>query len=246
MPLSVVDVKPGKRYRFRLVSMSCDSYFTFSIDGHIMTVIEADGINTKPVVVDSIRIYAGQRYSVVVHANMKHGSFWIRAEQHTGPDGGPGGFDGAINSAIMRYDGSPKTDPTTSQIKSVIPLKESYLQPLENPGAPGKPHKGGADVSINLEISLNGKGTGFLVNNATFSAPPMPVLLQILSGAKKAAELLPKRDVIILPRDKVVELSIPAMHAPGGPVSTLLSIPSGSTDRFFTASFPPSRSEFFR
>jgi iron transport multicopper oxidase len=220
MPLSVVDVKPGKRYRFRLVSMSCDSYFTFSVDGHNMTVIEADGINTKPVVADSIRIYAGQRYSVVVHANMKHGSFWIRAEQHTGPDGGPGGFDGAINSAILRYDGSPKMDPTTSQTKSVIPLKESDLHPLENPGAPGKPHRGGADVSINLEIRLNNNGTRFLVNDATFNAPPIPVLLQILSGAKKAAELLPKGDVIILPRNKVIEVSIPAMHAVGGPVST--------------------------
>ena len=32
--LAVVNVEQGKRYRFRLVSISCDTYWTFSIDGH--------------------------------------------------------------------------------------------------------------------------------------------------------------------------------------------------------------------
>lgn len=31
-----------------------------------MTVIEVDGVNTKPLTVDSIQIFAGQRYSFVV------------------------------------------------------------------------------------------------------------------------------------------------------------------------------------
>ena len=56
-------------YRFRLVSVSCDPNFTFSIDGHSLTVIEADGQNTDPLTVNSLTIFAGQRYSVVVEAN---------------------------------------------------------------------------------------------------------------------------------------------------------------------------------
>ena len=35
-PLAVISVYPGKRYRFRLISISCDPNFVFSIDGHIM------------------------------------------------------------------------------------------------------------------------------------------------------------------------------------------------------------------
>ena len=54
------------RYRFRLVSLSCDPSYTFSIDNHTMTVIEADAVNTLPLEVDSIQIYASQRYSFVV------------------------------------------------------------------------------------------------------------------------------------------------------------------------------------
>jgi len=46
-------------YRFRLISISCDPNFIFSIDKHSLTVIEADGIETKPLEVDSIQIFAG-------------------------------------------------------------------------------------------------------------------------------------------------------------------------------------------
>ena len=42
--LAVVNVTHGKRYRFRLLSLSCDPDHTFSIDGHTMTIIEVDGI----------------------------------------------------------------------------------------------------------------------------------------------------------------------------------------------------------
>ena len=54
------DASPPDRYRFRLISISCDPNFVFSIDGHNLTVIESDGINTQPLVVDSIQIYASE------------------------------------------------------------------------------------------------------------------------------------------------------------------------------------------
>ena len=64
--LAVISVTQGKRYRFRLVSISCDPNFTFSIDNHNMTVIEVDGTESVPVTVDSLTIYSAQRFSVVV------------------------------------------------------------------------------------------------------------------------------------------------------------------------------------
>ena len=38
----------------------------FSIDGHDLTVIEADGIETEPVTVNAVQIFSAQRYSFVV------------------------------------------------------------------------------------------------------------------------------------------------------------------------------------
>lgn len=64
--VSLRDLHPAISYRFRLVSMSCDPNYVFSIDNHDLTVIETDAINTKPHTVDSIQIFAGQRYSFVV------------------------------------------------------------------------------------------------------------------------------------------------------------------------------------
>ncbi|KAF8888045.1 Cupredoxin [Infundibulicybe gibba] len=46
----------------------------------LTTVIEADGISTEPLVVDSIQIFAGQRYSFVLSANQPVGNYWIRAK----------------------------------------------------------------------------------------------------------------------------------------------------------------------
>ena len=70
--LTVFNVTQGSRYRFRLVSMSCDPNHVFSIDGHNMTVIEVDSVNHEPVTVDSIQIYAGQRYSFIVRLHVVH------------------------------------------------------------------------------------------------------------------------------------------------------------------------------
>ena len=63
---------------------------------------------------------------------------------------------------------------------------------------------------------------GYLINNATFEPPSILVLLQILSGKTKATELLLQGNVYLLPPNKVVELSVPAIHAIGGAASVLL------------------------
>ncbi|KAF5354773.1 hypothetical protein D9756_005749 [Leucocoprinus leucothites] len=203
-PLSVISVESGKRYRFRLVSLSCDPNFTFSIDGHVMTIIEVDGVNVTPLEVDSIQIFAGQRYSFVLNANQPATeNYWTRAL----PNIGPKGFDNGVNSAILRYSEASDSDPTSTQTPNSNPLVETNLHPLENPGAPGTPTVGQADVNLNLAIGFS--GGSFNVNGAKFTPPTAPVLLQILSGARTANELLPPGSVYPLPPNSVIELSIP-------------------------------------
>ncbi len=81
VPLAIVNVEHGKRsvlclvlelkttyrchnsYRFRLVSISCDPGFLFSIDNHTMTVIEVDGTNVQPLPIDAVELFAGARGS---------------------------------------------------------------------------------------------------------------------------------------------------------------------------------------
>ncbi|TFK82942.1 multicopper oxidase [Polyporus arcularius HHB13444] len=211
--LAVINVTHGKRYRFRLVSVSCDPNFTFQIDGHSMTVIEADGQSTQPLPVDQLTIFAGQRYSFVLDANQDVGNYWIRASPNVVAKGGSG-FANGINSAILRYDGALEEEPTTTQDTAKNVLSEINLQALEDPAAPGEPVPGGVDYALNLGISFT--APDFKINGTKFVPPDVPVLLQILSGQQNPQDLLPEGSVFTLPGKSTIELSIPAF-AIGGP-----------------------------
>ncbi|KAJ2850245.1 ferroxidase fet3 [Coemansia brasiliensis] len=63
---------PGKKYRIRVISMSASFWFRFSIPGHKMQVIEADGIAAKPLEVDGLDLGPGQRRSAIVTAHNSH------------------------------------------------------------------------------------------------------------------------------------------------------------------------------
>ncbi|KAJ7670600.1 laccase [Mycena polygramma] len=191
--LAVISVTSGQRYRMRLVSMSCDPNFIFTIDGHTMTIIEADGVNTEPLTVDSIQI------------TPTVDNYWIR----TVADGGTTGFDNGINSAILRYVGANETDPTTNVTTATAALVETDLRPLVATAVPGTAVAGGADITMNIVISLDATTFTFEINGATFTPPTVPVLLQILSGAQTATDLLPSGSVFTLPANSTVELSIP-------------------------------------
>jgi FtsP/CotA-like multicopper oxidase with cupredoxin domain len=209
-PLSVVNVEQGKRYRFRIIGASCDAWHNFTIDGHRMTIIEADGVEVRPQEVDWLQVLAGQRYSVVVAANQPTDNYWIRAL----PNHGNQTFIGGQNSAILRYAGAPTRDPTTNQGQVTAHFEESQLHPLENLPPPGVPELGKADVVLSLVPGFN---NSFNVNGIRFRPPPAPVLLQILSGARHPTELLPSGSVYELPRNKVIEVHMPANDlTPGG------------------------------
>ena len=153
--------------------------------------------------------------------NQPVNNYWIRAD----PSKGTTGFANGLNSAILRYAGAPITDPTTNQTTSVNPLKETSLSPLQNPGAPGKPFSGGADINLNLNITFDATPR-YYINNVSFVPPTVPVLLQILSGAKTAQELLPSGSIFVLPPNKSVEVTIPGGSA-GFPVSYWFKLGDG-------------------
>ncbi|KAG1743108.1 laccase [Suillus lakei] len=216
-PLSVINVEQGKRYRFRVLGLSCDPSYNFTIDGHTMTIIEADGVETVPETVDSLPVLAGQRYSVIVHANQPVTNYWVRAlsnllvNQTSAQT-----FSGGLNQAILRYKGAPEEDPTSSPGPYVLPFNEAKLASLMDIPAPGVPGIGKADISLNL-IAGNVNGL-FTINNVSYHSPPTPILLQMLSGAQHPSDLLPIGSVYELPPNKVVEVSIPYTAAAlGGP-----------------------------
>ncbi|PCH44577.1 laccase [Wolfiporia cocos MD-104 SS10] len=206
--LPVITVEQGKRYRMRLISISCDPYFNFTIDGHNMTIIEADGENTEALPgIDQIQIFAAQRYSFVLDASQPVGNYWIRAVPEFTGNATAGQVPPPTGLAILRYVGAPAEDPDTTSTPSANPLLEQNLHALESPAAPGLPFPGGADVNLLLNFTFD--APLFYVNGYTFIPPTVPVLLQILHGTYTAQELMPKGSVYSLPPNKTVEISMP-------------------------------------
>ncbi|KAJ6622321.1 Cupredoxin [Mycena sp. CBHHK59/15] len=166
-----------------------------------MTIIEVDGWIRSKYVRLSHKLYAGQRYSVVLTANQVINSYWIRAV----PDAGPTGFANGMNLAILRYIGAAQKDPTSVATTPRSPLLETDLHPLIPVPVPGAPFPGLADITLNLEIDFDCCESTYSINGATYTPPSEPVLLQILSGA---SGLVPSGSIYRLPRNSAIEISI--------------------------------------
>lgn len=175
----------------------------------VKIIIEVDGNLVQPLSVDSIQIYVGQRYSFILQANQQTSNYWVRAL----PNIGPSGFGGGVNSAILRYVGAPAVDPTTPLVNSTRPLNETNLQPLIDPAAPGPAvppaESNGEVIPMSFDIGFDTTTGNFSVNNFSFVPAPVPVLLQVLSGASTAQQLMPVGSVYTLPPNKVIEITIP-------------------------------------
>ncbi|KAJ3402771.1 laccase [Chytriomyces hyalinus] len=132
-PRKVFEVKKGKRYRIRIINMSSQAMFKVSIDNHMMTVIEADGVNTNPTVVSSFEISSSQRYSVLVNAAADIGNYWFRAtisDMYTVTGTTiENGVDFNV-LGIWRYAGAPESDPEAEFISDKIPLDVYHLGEL--------------------------------------------------------------------------------------------------------------------
>ncbi|OBZ76092.1 Acid phosphatase [Grifola frondosa] len=76
-------LQPNKTYRLRLINSGSFVAIQFSVDSHILTVIEADGTAVNPFDVASVSIALAQRYSVLLHTNNTVGAYWIRAALDT-------------------------------------------------------------------------------------------------------------------------------------------------------------------
>ncbi len=58
--------QPGQRVRLRIVNASSQTYYDFRVPGLVMTVVNADGQNIKPVETDELRIAMAETYDIIV------------------------------------------------------------------------------------------------------------------------------------------------------------------------------------
>lgn len=101
-PYDVFNVELGRRYRFRLINNAvANCAVQFSVDNHTLAVIASDGNPFKKIEVESLNIFAGERYDIVLSADQAVANYWIRARGL-----GLCQYTLAFQQAIVHYQGA--------------------------------------------------------------------------------------------------------------------------------------------
>ncbi|GFP98116.1 l-ascorbate oxidase [Phtheirospermum japonicum] len=172
-------VVPGKTYRLRIGSLTALSALSFEIEGHNMTVVEADGHNVEPFVVKNLYIYSGETYSVLVRADQDPSrNYWASAKVVSRNSSTPNGL-----AHFNYYPNHPKRSPTTTP-----PAGPNWddVQPRLAQSIATKAHRDFVHppprtsdrviVMLNTQNRINGN-VRWSVNNVSFSLPHTPYLI---------------------------------------------------------------------
>ncbi|KAI0942998.1 hypothetical protein AcV7_002262 [Taiwanofungus camphoratus] len=120
-----VTLEPNKTYRLRLINPGTFVAMQFSVDSHILTVVEGDGTAVEPVQVSSVSVAVAQRYSVLLTTNQTAGAYWMRADldQNAFTYDNPG-CEVEIRG-VIRYGVSDDTMPDTALLSNPPSLPSS-------------------------------------------------------------------------------------------------------------------------
>jgi Multicopper oxidase len=162
-----------KRYLLRVINISFEAQFVFSIDNHVLSVASADFVPIHPYPTHSILVGIGQRYNVIVEANPTGPNsdlqdFWIRTGVANCFGLNPKFLiDGYDQSGILTYrKGAPETPSSTrwedisysecsdEPAKSLVPIVPWVVGPAAN-GIP----VGGTGEERDVYEDLNGLPT---------------------------------------------------------------------------------------
>ncbi|KAL0932593.1 multicopper oxidase [Colletotrichum truncatum] len=178
-PIAANTLTKAKRYLLRVISTSFDTSFIFSIDNHILTIVEADFVPVTPINTTSVLVAIGQRYHIIVEANPvrncsdsrqnpipKDGNFWIRTFV---PEscGVPGTTPKYTEMGILRYNKDSKKKPRSKPWNVNMTCSDteinSKLQPIV-PWTVGKPANGktGEDFNVSFLQGEGQYGTAFI------------------------------------------------------------------------------------
>ncbi|TKY87617.1 hypothetical protein EX895_003198 [Sporisorium graminicola] len=170
-------VPANKRVRMRVINAGSLATFRFSVDGHNMTVIEADGTEVEPVVVQSLNLMVAQRYSVVIETDRPVGAYAVRAEVLDSMFNYDNPFLVMDQYAIMRYEGvSALTQPISNPVNTTLinvteSLSTSQLVPFTRIDAPASNMTTKLVVNFGLDAYSNWHA---FFNESTFTSEMAP------------------------------------------------------------------------
>ncbi|KAJ4812852.1 Ascorbate oxidase [Rhynchospora pubera] len=189
-------VVPGKTYRLRIASVTSLSALNFEIEGHSLTVVEADSHYVDPFVVKNLNIYSGETYSVILKADQDpNRNYWLASNVVSRKPGTPTG------TGILHYYGVPRGRlPTnvppmgTLWNDTMYRFNQSVAIHAHSSFIESPPSK--SDRVINL-LNTQNRVNGVMrwsVNNVSFDLPRTPYLIALKNYLHHVFEQRPPPD----------------------------------------------------
>ncbi|BFG35359.1 hypothetical protein CerSpe_216330 [Prunus speciosa] len=181
-------VVPSKTYRLRVASLTALSALSFQIEGHNMTVVEADGHYVEPFVVKNLFLYSGETYSVLIKADQDPSrNYWMTTNVVTRNATTPPGL-----AILNYYPNHPRRSPPA--VPPAGPAWDNVRARLDQSLAI-KAHQGFIHtppptsdrviVLLNTQNKVNGY-VRWSVNNVSFTHPHTPYLIALKQNLTEA------------------------------------------------------------
>lgn len=221
-------VKPGMRYRLRIVGAMTRVGLKFAISNHLLKVVSRQGFDVEPFDTNEIQLFMGDRYDVILNARQDIGEYKVRV-QVTGCDNcTEDGLHnnqpnlGYISWATVRYEGALKgsakefqyarqigdnlPDETTVYNDARIKPRDPITVPPANKfwtlNMTSTIYRVPGDVSPHRQWFFNGKLFHGMMN-------PTPLLFRVLLGET----FTPEKDLIFTAEyGDVVDFVFNAQH----------------------------------
>ncbi|KAI5324455.1 hypothetical protein L3X38_033528 [Prunus dulcis] len=181
-------VVPGKTYRLRVASITALSALSFQIEGHNMTVVEADGHYVEPFVVKNLFLYSGETYSVLIKADQDPSrNYWMTTNVVSRNATTPPGL------AILNYypnhprrspPAVPPAGPAWNNVRSRLDQSlaiKAHQGFIHTP----PPTSDRVIVLLNTQNTVNGH-VRWSVNNVSFTHPHTPYLIALKQNLTEA------------------------------------------------------------
>ncbi|XP_073007410.1 L-ascorbate oxidase [Typha latifolia] len=192
----VFTVVPGKTYRLRIGSLTSLSALNFEIEGHELTVVEADGHYVDPFVVKNIYIYSGETYSVLLTANQDPSrNYWAAVNVVAREPGTP-----TATAVLNYYPNHPRKLPTT--LPPAGPMwndtMDRFQQSIATRSHPKyieipPPTSDRSIILLNTQNKVDGR-TRWSVNNVSFDLPQTPYLVALKQRLRNVFDQMPPPD----------------------------------------------------
>ncbi|KAJ1811992.1 ferroxidase fet3, partial [Coemansia sp. RSA 2599] len=176
--------EPGKIYRLRLVNMSVNEWFQFSLPGHSLCVIETDGEYTQRKCVEGIELAPAQRYSVLVTAhdtsdfNYQYKVAMYTSLQSPVPGSVPPVFLGSVV-----YSASSPLWPASPSIENMVFASDIDLR--SHSLEPPLPVTRSLNLTLGFGLFSNNQSL-FVINDTPYGLPKVPTLFTALTMGKLA------------------------------------------------------------